>query len=185
MDQELAQAVIDECVGNAHGNLARVTELVEQNPGVVNARATWNETPIEAATQMANRPMIDFLVERGAPVDFFTACVLGDIGRVCAELGGEPNVARARGVHDLPSLYFAAIGGSRQVAELLLAAGAGVNEQAESAAPIHGAVMGGDAEMVRLLLSRGADPELPDFKGRGARQLALDLDRPEIALLFD
>jgi len=66
MDQELAQAVIDECVGNAHGNLARVTELVEQNPGVVNARATWNETPIEAATQMANRPMIDFLVERGA-----------------------------------------------------------------------------------------------------------------------
>jgi len=111
--------------------------------------------------------------------------VLGDIGRVCAELGGEPNVARARGVHDLPSLYFAAIGGSRQVAELLLAAGAGVNEQAESAAPIHGAVMGGDAEMVRLLLSRGADPELPDFKGRGARQLALDLDRPEIALLFD
>ncbi|HEY8762461.1 MAG TPA: ankyrin repeat domain-containing protein [Candidatus Dormibacteraeota bacterium] len=185
MDQRLAQAIIDECVGNAHGNLARVTELVDQHPDVVNARATWNETPIEAATQMANRPIIEFLVARGAPVDFFTACVLGEIGRVRDELAAEPALALARGVHDLPSLYFAAIGGSRQVAELLLAAGAGVNEQAESAAPIHGAVMGGDAEMVRLLLSRGADPELPDFKGRGARQLALDLDRPEIALLFD
>jgi hypothetical protein len=33
---------------------------------------------------------------------------------------------------------------------MLLAAGAGVNEQSESAAPIHGAVMGGDPELARL-----------------------------------
>jgi len=96
MDQRLAQAIIDECVGNAHGNLARVTELVDQHPDVVNARATWNETPIEAATQMANRPIIEFLVARGAPVDFFTACVLGEIGRVRDELAAEPALALAR-----------------------------------------------------------------------------------------
>jgi ankyrin repeat protein len=45
--------------------------------------------------------------------------------------------------------------------------------------------MGGDAEMVRLLLSRGADPDLPDLRGRGGRQLALDLERPELARLLD
>ena len=58
------QAVVDEVVGNAHGNLARVQELVEAHPDLVNAKATWNETPIEAATQMGNRAIIDFLVEQ-------------------------------------------------------------------------------------------------------------------------
>jgi ankyrin repeat protein len=182
---ELLQALVDECVGNAHGNLARVRELIDQHPQLVDVRATWNETPIEAATQMGNRPIIDFLLQRGAPVDFFTACVLGDGERARAELAADPARAQARGVHGLPSLYFAAIGGNREVAELLLAAGAGVNERSEAAAPIHGAVMGGDPEMVRLLLSRGADPSLPDFEGRGGRQLALDLERPELARLFD
>jgi hypothetical protein len=45
--------------------------------------------------------------------------------------------------------------------------------------------MGGSAEMARLLLERGADPSLPDYQGRGARKLAEDVGRPEIAELFD
>ena len=169
MAAELSQGVIDECVGNAHGNLARVRELVELHPGLVNARATWNETPIEAAAQMGNRPLIEFLVERGAPVDFFTACVLGLTADVRRELEARPERACERGVHELASLYLAAIGGHPEVAELLLAAGAGVNDHCPSAAPIHGAVMGGSATMVRWLLDRGADPSLRDHEGRGAR----------------
>jgi ankyrin repeat protein len=184
MAEAVSQAIVDECVGNAHGNLTTVIELVDQHPEVVNARASWNETPIEAATQMGNRPIIEFLIERGAPVDFFTACVLGQTDRVRTELATDPGRAGVRGIHDLPSLYFAAIGGNLEVAELVLAAGADVNEQAEAAAPIHGAVMGGHAAMVRLLLSHGADPERPDFKGRGARQLAEDMERPDLAALF-
>jgi ankyrin repeat protein len=88
-------------------------------------------------------------------------------------------------VHDLPALYFAAIGGDVEVAKCLLDAGAEVNAKAEAAAPIHGAVMGGSAEMVRWLLERGADPSLPDYQGRGARKLAEDLGRPALADLFD
>jgi ankyrin repeat protein len=185
LTRELPQAVVDECVGNAHGNLDRVRELIDQHPELVSARASWNETPIEAAAQMGNRPIIEFLIERGAPVDFFTACVLGDTDRVRAELTADSERAALRGIHDLPSLYFAAIGGSLEVAELLLAAGVGVNEHVEAAAPIHGAVMGGNAEMVRLLLDHGAEQGLADFKGRSARQLAIELERPDLARLFD
>jgi ankyrin repeat protein len=183
--QAVPQAVIEECVGNAHGNLARVAELITQYPAVVNARAPWNETPVEAATQMGNKPIIDLLLQHGAPLDFFTACVLGRVEKVTGELAANPDQARLRGVHNLPALYFAAIGGSREVAELLLASGAGVNEQCEAAAPIHGAVMGGSADMVRWLLDHGADPSLPDYKGRGGRQLAEDMQRPDLAALFD
>ena len=181
----VAQSVVEELVGNAHGNLARVRELLDTHPAALNLRAPWNETAIEAATQMGNKPIIELLIVRGAPVDFFTACVLGRMDDVETELEADPSRAKARGVHDLPALYFAAIGGDIEVAKRLLDAGADVNAKAESGAPIHGAVMGGSAEMARLLLERGADPSLPDYQGRGGRKLAEDMGRPEIAELFD
>jgi uncharacterized protein len=185
MTSQIEQSVIEDLVGNAHGNLVRVREILDAHPDALNLRAPWNETAIEAATQMGNRPILDFLIARGAPVDFFTACVLGRVDGVAAELAADPTRAGARGVHDLPALYFAAIGGSLAVAESLLDAGADVNARAESAAPIHGAVMGGSSEMIKLLLHRGADPSLPDYMGRGARKLAEDTHRPDLAELFD
>ena len=51
MDQA-TQVVVDELVGNAHGNLERVKEIVVNKPDLMNAKASWNETPLEAATQM-------------------------------------------------------------------------------------------------------------------------------------
>jgi ankyrin repeat protein len=182
---EVEQAVVEELVGNAHGNFARVRELLDQHPDALNMRAPWNETAVEAATQMGNRPILDLLIERGAPVDFFTASVLGRIDQVAHELAADPGLANARGVHELPALYFAAIGGSREVAGLLLDAGADVNARSESAAPIHGAVMGGSAEMIQLLLERGADASLPEYNGRGARKLAEDMGRSDLADLFE
>ncbi|MDQ6720560.1 MAG: ankyrin repeat domain-containing protein [Candidatus Dormibacteraeota bacterium] len=182
---EVDQAVVEELVGNAHGNLARVRELLDAHPAALNMRAPWNETAVEAATQMGNKPILEVLLARGAPLDFFTACVLGHVEQVEAELVSDPGRAEARGVHELPALYFAAIGGSSEIAERLLAGGADVNARAEGAAPIHGAVMGGSVDMVRLLLERGADPSLPDYEGRGARRLAEDMGRPDIVELFD
>lgn len=181
---ELEQAVVEELVGNAHGNLARVRELLDAHPGALNLRAPWNETAIEAATQMGNQPILALLIDRGAPVDFFTACVLGRTQKVDAELAADKGLANARGVHELPALYFAAIGTNLAIAERLLAAGADVNARCESAAPIHGAVVGGSAAMVRLLLDRGADASLPDYQGRGARRLAEDMGRPDLAELL-
>jgi len=182
---EVDDAVVAELVGNAHGNLARVRELLDAQPAALNLRAPWNETAVEAATQMGNKPILELLIARGAPVDFFTACVLGRVEQVAAELEDDPALSNARGVHELPALYFAAIGGRKAIADLLLAAGANVNARAEAAAPIHGAVMGGSAEMVKLLLANGADPALPDYEGRSARQLAEKMDRSDLARLFD
>ena len=184
MDQA-TQVVVDELVGNAHGNLERVKEIVVNKPDLMNAKASWNETPLEAATQMGNRPIIEFLLNHGAHIDFFTILVLGRLDDVDRELKQRPDRAQARGIHDLPALYFAAIGGNLAVAERLLESGADVNAQAAAAAPIHGAVMGGSADMVRLLLDKGADPSQKDYAERDARGLALAMNRSDIASLFD
>jgi len=178
------QALVDELVGNAHGNLARVKEILDEHPELINLPAVWKETPVEAATQMGNRAIIDYLVSRGAPVDFFTMLVLAQVEKVRTELRAKPELAQARGVHDLPVLYFAAIGGSVAAADLLISAGAEVNAKAEAAAPIHGAVMGGSGEMVRFLIESGADPSLPDYKSRDARALATEMGRNDLASLI-
>ena len=178
------QAVVDQCVGSAHGDLDKVRELVEAHPDVVRGRAAWNESPIEAAAQMGRLDIIGYLLDHGAELDFFTACVLGRKEAVEAELARDPGMATTPGVHELPSLYFAAIGGHREIGELLLAHGAGVNDAAQAAAPIHGAVMGGHPEMVTWLVAMGADPSLPDHAGRGARELAGAMGRPDLAALL-
>ena len=181
---QATQTLLDELVGNAHGNLARVREILDEHPALLNESATWNETPIEAATQMGNRAIIDELIGRGAPVDFFTALVLGRIEQVERELNADPRLAQSRGIHDLAPLYFAAIGGHVNVAERLLAAGADVNAAAQAASAIHGAVMAGSADMLRLLLDHGADASLRDYAGRDARALALEIKRQDLAAIF-
>src|ERR1700752_765611 len=110
-------SAVEDLVGNAHGNLERVKELLDADPTLLNSRAPWNESPIEAATPMGNRPIIDFPIyrraplplSRGAPVHIFPAAALGDLDHVRRELVDDPSRATARGVHDLPSLYFAAL----------------------------------------------------------------------------
>ncbi|HKA51122.1 MAG TPA: ankyrin repeat domain-containing protein [Candidatus Dormibacteraeota bacterium] len=184
MTTEIDQATVEQCVGSAHGDLDRVRQLVERHPGLVNARARWNETPIEAAAQLGRKDIIEYLLSKGASLDFFTACVLGRRDVVEVELARDPARAQARGVHGLPSLYFAAIGGQPEIADLLLARGADVNDASQAAAPIHGAVMGRSAGMIAWLLEHGADPSMRDHEGRTAPELAQALNRPDLASLF-
>ena len=45
------QQLVDELVGNAHGNIERVQQILGAHPELVNAAASWGETPIQAAAQ--------------------------------------------------------------------------------------------------------------------------------------
>lgn len=117
-------SLVEDLVGNAHGNLARVKEILDEHPELLDARAPWNETPIEAAAQMGNREIIDYLLERGAPLDFFTACVLGRRDLVEGELAANPTKAREDGVHGIPALQFAILGGDAAIVRLLVEHGA-------------------------------------------------------------
>ena len=46
-----SQETIDQFVGNDHGNLAIVKELLEKYPSIIIANTSSTETVIEAATQ--------------------------------------------------------------------------------------------------------------------------------------
>jgi hypothetical protein len=42
-----SQDIIDQFVGNAHGNFTVVKELLEKYPALLNANASWDEHAIE------------------------------------------------------------------------------------------------------------------------------------------
>jgi RNA polymerase sigma factor (sigma-70 family) len=68
-----------------------------------------------------HREILELLLARGAVVDLHGAAAMGDAARVRALLDEAPSRVHAQGPNQAPPLHFAA---TRQVAELLLAAGA-------------------------------------------------------------
>jgi len=108
--------LIKEIVTVAHGNLARVKELVTARPAL--ARASWDwgygdwETPIDAASHVGNRPIAEFLIANGARPTVFTAVMLGQLATVKSLIEATPGLQRMRGPHGLTMMAHARAGGT-------------------------------------------------------------------------
>lgn len=123
--EALAPALVHEFVGNAHGDLQRVKELLEQEPRLVNAAWDWGggdwETGLGAASHMGRRDIALYLLEKGARLDIFAAAMLGQVEIVRAILQAFPQSRHLHGPHGIPLLNHAQAGGdqARQVVALL------------------------------------------------------------------
>jgi hypothetical protein len=108
--------LVKEVVAVAHGNLARVTELVTARPAL--ARASWDwgygdwETPIDAASHVGNRPIAEFLIAHGARPTVFTAVMMGQLALVKGFVEASPGMRRMRGPHGLTMVAHARAGGA-------------------------------------------------------------------------
>ena len=73
-------ALVEEFVGKAHGDPARVTALLEQEPNLVNSCWDWGggdwETALGAAAHMGRRDIAELLLSKGARIDLFAAAGL-------------------------------------------------------------------------------------------------------------
>ena len=179
-----AQEVIDEIVRMSHGNLNRVRELVDLHPGLVNARASWNEAPIEAAAHCGQQEIAELLLSAGADLDICTAAMLGDTGRVSDFLQQNPGLAHATGAHGIPVLFFAAMSGDRGIAELLHRHGASVNAGEGGNMPLHAAAAFGHRNMAEWLIANGAKIDAPSYNGRTPLALAIDRGHHDVAELL-
>ncbi|MBK6794664.1 MAG: ankyrin repeat domain-containing protein [Anaerolineales bacterium] len=108
--------LVEEFVGVAHGNFARVKELLEQEPALVNATWDWGggdfETALGAAAHMGNKPIANFLLEHGARLDIFAAAMLGKLAVVKAALEAYPDAVNTPGPHGIPLYVHAEAGGA-------------------------------------------------------------------------
>lgn len=184
MAHELAQEAINNFVIAAHHDLAQVKKSLAEQPDLLNENADWVETPIQAAAHMANRDIMDYLLAEGAPLDICTAAVLGRADDVRAMLADDPGLAEATGAHNIPVMYFAAIVGNEDIAQILLDAGAAINSPDGSNSPLHGAAIFGQPKLVKWLLDHDANPYTVDFEGKTPLERAEANGHEEVAALL-
>ncbi len=178
------QEIIDQFVGNAHGNLSVVRQLLEKYPSLVSANASWTETAIQAAAQTGQVEIANYLIERGAEYDICTAAMLGNLDCMDDFLLEDAGLINARGAHGIPLLYFPVIRGQAAVADYLLQHGADPNAASpDGITPLHGAVMFNQPEMAEWLLEHGASPN-PRYDGKTPLATALEKKQDRLVEIF-
>ena len=170
----ITQDQINNFVGLAHGDFAAVKRLLAETPELLDARAVWDETAIQAATQMGQVDIIEHLLAAGAPKDIFTAAVLGQAEEVAAMLRANPSLAQSPGVHGFSLLYFPVIRGFKDIAELVFSHGAPVNSGEGGTTPLHGAVQFNQVEMAAWLLDHGANIAALNYEKKTPLVIARD-----------
>jgi len=160
----------------AHCDPPSAVSLLAANPNLVARRASWGESVLEAASHLGNQGLAWRCIEAGAPVDLFAACALGDRRLVLSRFDAAGR--DARGVHGLPLLHFAIVGGNLELLDLLLEDGAAINPPKAPVSPLHTAVAVKPVDVIRRLLDAGADVNAPDAMGARPLDWAIDLHGP-------
>ena len=137
----------------AEGNADLVRLLVAAGADLA-ARTEHRRTPVHVALEHSPT-LVPLLLELGAEIDAPSAAYLGDVGRLTRQLDDGAPLTDPEGGADL--LSWAAIGGAPATARLLLERVADADGGA-----LHAAAGAGRLELVRLLLSAGADVDRRD-----------------------
>lgn len=164
---------------------ARPVQLVNGDYGFRGWMKDFPVTPME---------ILNHLRSKGAYIDICTACAIGDMARVKELLDEDPSLANK--VSDYVSYYIgsgapiknAAARGHIDIVRLLLERGADPNLPEEHIAPrghaLHSAVCNGHIEIVKLLLEHGAYPNVPIESSADTLSAAIARDnKPMIELL--
>jgi uncharacterized protein len=158
----------------AHQELDAVRTTLDEHPDLLNVRFQWAEgnyeTPLGAASHVGNRPIAEYLLERGAPMTICTAAMLGRAEDVARFLEEDPAEANAVGAHNIPLLLHVALSGRADIAQMVVDYGGG------GAGPmsvfLHTAVARGDEELVAWALGQGVDANARNYEGKSPLEVA-------------
>jgi uncharacterized protein len=142
------------------GDFARVKQMLTIESDLANARAEAGPSAVMLAVYHGRTEIRDLLIERGAKLDIHDAAAAGKAERVAALAGQNPEAINSFAADGFAPLALAAFFGHRDLVDWLLGQGAEVNAISKNATgytALSGAVARGDAEITRLLLSRGAN----------------------------
>lgn len=143
-------------------DFARLKSLVSTKPDLVVGRSDNGISPLMYAAYMERPEMVQFLREQSPALDFYEACVAGDIDAVKRYLALGQDVNR-RSPDGFTPLGLSVFFRQPNIAKLLVDAGADVDAKASNTlqvAAIHAAIARSDLVSLQLLLSKDADPNL-------------------------
>ena len=148
----------------AFGRVARLRELLSEQPELVRSWSEDGFTPLHLACFAGGPEATRLLVERGADLEALS----------------KASFTKVR------PLGTAAFARDHESARVLLEAGAEPSGPGEGGfTPLHTAAQNGDVELVRLLLLFGADPGAAAADGRTPAVLAREAGHEECAALLE
>jgi ankyrin repeat protein len=167
--EEIAQIILDSAPtltiheAAAAGLVDNVTELLEDDPSLLDSFAHDGWTALHLAAYFNREKVVRLLVERGA-----------NINLAAQHLGG------------LTPLHSALSSRNSKIAVFLLRNGASVSiaEQGGEQTPLHYAATNDMELAAQILLERGADPEARDAKGRRPVDVAREKGSERVVALL-
>ena len=175
------------------GDAARVRKMLDADAALGVARAESGESPLLLSIYYGKDDIRDLLLERGVPLDIFESAAAGVRARVEEWLKEDKSLVSAFSHDGFTPLHLAAFFGRMPAVQLLLAAGAPVNEVSQNPSalrPLHSAVAHRQPqvalEIARALIAAGADVNTTQHGGWTAlHAAALHGNLPLVRLLLD
>jgi uncharacterized protein len=168
-------------------DMARLREIVEQDPSALERRSDTGLSPLMFAAYQERPEMVAVLHDKAPHLDFFEACVSGDQQAVKRFLVRGQDVER-RSPDGFTPLGLSVFFRQPAIARLLMDAGADVNAKASNSlqvGPIHAAVARSDLQTLQLLLENGANPNLTQQRlMRPMHEAAAAGNLPAVAMLL-
>lgn len=145
-----------------NGDTAKVSRLLAVDPASAGARDDQGVSAIMQARYQRQIAIVDLLRNPAGDLDIFEATALGDTNRLRSLLRDHPDLVCTFSADGFTALHFASFFSQPEAAEELLNHGADPNAIATNGtklAAINSAAASGNAELVKMLLREGADPD--------------------------
>lgn len=142
------------------GEIARVAELLEAEPALMNARDDSGLSAVLTAAYYNEPHIAQQLVQGGADLSIFEAAAVGALDRVAGWLEAQPELLDAYAPDGFQPIGLAAFFGHTAIVEYLLRRGAQADAPSRNrlrVRPLHSAIANRRTEIVALLLDHGAD----------------------------
>ncbi|MEJ2005661.1 MAG: hypothetical protein P8X57_12000 [Cyclobacteriaceae bacterium] len=108
------QSLVEEFVRAAHNDLARVDEMLKDDPSIINVSYNWGsndyETAIDGASHVGNRQIAEYLIKKGARPTILTMAMMGNEDHVKNWITSYPDSLFTRGPHGFTLLHHARVG---------------------------------------------------------------------------
>jgi len=112
---QISRLMLQDFVIYAHSDLDMTKKLLDKEPMLINGVMDWGtgdwESGLGGATHMGRRDIVEFLLERGARIDIFTATMMGQLEAVRAFLTLQPKLIDSRGPHGFTLHFHAQLAG--------------------------------------------------------------------------
>jgi ankyrin repeat protein len=165
------------------GDAERVTALLAADPANAHARDDAGVSAIMQAVYQRRQAIVDLLHQRAGDLDIFEAAALGDTNRLRSLLRDYPDLICTYSADGFTPLHLASFFSQPAAVEELLKNGADPNAVATNGsklAVINSAAASNNAELVKMLLREGANPDSQQAGGFTALHAAAQHNNAEM-----